>query len=102
MEFGLNEVLGVIILVMSIFLLVSEIRTKKATDLVTNIVIAAILVGVSLYNLIKIGFKKDSIIITVIYIIVSLISIAYIILFVLHYRKFKNENTQENNDSNEK
>ncbi len=102
MEFGLNEVLGVIILVMSIFLLVSEIRTKKATDLVTNIVIAAILVGVSLYNLIKIGFTKDSIIITVIYIIVSLISIAYIILFVLHYRKFKNENTQENNDSNEK
>lgn len=102
MEFGLNEVLGVIILVMSIFLLVSEIRTKKATDLVTNIVIAAILMGVSLYNLIKIGFTKDSIIITVIYIIVSLISIAYIILFVLHYRKFKNENTQENNDSNEK
>ncbi len=102
MEFGLNEVLGVIILVMSIFLLVSEIRTKKATDMVTNIVIAAILVGVSLYNLIKIGFTKDSIIITVIYIIVSLISIAYIILFVLHYRKFKNENTQENNDSNEK
>lgn len=102
MEFGLNEVLGVIILVMSIFLIVSEIRTKKATDMVTNIVIAAILVGVSLYNLIKIGFTKDSIIITVIYIIVSLISIAYIILFVLHYRKFKNENTQENNDSNEK
>ena len=102
MEFGLNEVLGVIILVMSIFLLVFEIRTKKATDMVTNIVIAAILVGVSLYNLIKIGFTKDSIIITVIYIIVSLISIAYIILFVLHYRKFKNENTQENNDSNEK
>ncbi len=101
MEFGLNEVLGVIILVMSIFLLVSEIRTKKATDLVTNIVIAAILVGVSLYNLIKIGFTKDSIIITVIYIIVSLISIAYIILFVLHYRKFKNENKQENNESNE-
>lgn len=102
MEFGLNEILGIIILVISVFLLISEIRTKKATDMVTNIVIAAILVGVSLYNLIKIGFTKDSIIITVIYIIVSLISIAYIILFVLHYRKFKNENTQENNDSNEK
>lgn len=102
MEFGLNEILGIIILVISVFLLISEIRTKKATDMVTNIVIAALLMGVSLYNLIKLGFTKDSIILTITYIIVALIGIAYIILFVLHYRKFKNENTQENNDSNEK
>ena len=100
MEFGLNEILGIIILVISVFLLISEIRTKKATDMVTNIVIAALLMGVSLYNLIKLGFTKDSIILTITYIIVALIGIAFIILFVLHHFKYKNSTT-ENNDSNE-
>lgn len=88
--FGLNEVLSIIILFISIGLLVAEIKTKKATDLITNIVISCLLLGVSLYNLISIGFSKDSIILSVCYSIVVAISVAYTVLYVLHYKKYKN------------
>lgn len=92
---GLNEVLGLIILVIAIGLLISEIRAKQAGDLVTNIVITALLLGVSLYNLITLCFKKESVILTICYLLVVGVSIAYMVLFILHYKKYHNVKDEE-------
>lgn len=94
-QFGMNEALGIIILVISIGLLVSEIRTKKAGDLITNAIITVLLLGVSLYNLISIGFKASSIIVTICYCLITLVTIAYTAMYVLHYIKFKKAKNEE-------
>lgn len=100
-SFGLNEVLGIIILVIGIGLLISEIRARQAGDLVTNIVITGLLAGVSLYNLISICFKKESILLTIIYLMVVVVAGAYTTLFILHYKKYKREKDKNQNENNE-
>ncbi len=97
-EFGLNEVLGLIILVIGVGLLISEIRARQAGDMVTNIVITCLLVGVSMYNLITLCFKKESILLTIIYLIVIGIAIAYTSLFVIHYKKYHNKKDEGTNE----
>ncbi len=97
-QFGMNEALGIIILIISIGLLVSEIKTKKAGDLITNVIITLLLLGVSLYNLISIGFKASSIIVTICYCLIILVSIAYTTMYILHYIKFKKSNNEENKE----
>lgn len=94
-EFGANEVLAIVILVIGIGLLISELRAKQAGDLVTNAIITILLVGVSAYNLIQLGFKSMSILITVIYLIVIGIVIAYTILFIMHYKMYRTNNKKE-------
>lgn len=94
-QFGMNEALGIIILVISIGLLVSEIKTKKAGDLITNAIITVLLLGVSLYNLISIGFKASSIIVTICYCLIVLVTIAYTVMYILHFIKFKKAKSEE-------
>ena len=101
-QFGMNEALGIIILVISIGLLVSEIKTKKAGDLITNaiipkasFIITVLLLGVSLYNLISIGFKASSIIVTICYCLIVLVTIAYTVMYILHFIKFKKAKSEE-------
>lgn len=102
-EFGMNEALGIIILVIAIGLVISEIRSKKAGDLLTNIIIGILLFGVSIYNLVSVGFKASSIIITVCYIIVIILAIIYTVLLILHTLKYKKESNEpeEDKESNE-
>lgn len=94
-QFGMNEALGIIILVISIGLLVSELKTKKAGDLITNAIITVLLLGVSLYNLISIGFKSSSIIVTICYCLIVLVTIAYTVMYILHFIKFKKAKSEE-------
>lgn len=100
-EFGMNEALGIIILLISCGLLVSELRSKKSGDLLTNVIISLLLLGVSIYNLATVGFTSSSILITVCYIIIILIAIVYTVLFVLHYMKYKNVKDEEKTDEPE-
>ena len=88
-QFGMNEALGIIILAISIGILISEIRTKKAGDLITNSIISVLLLGVSLYNLISLGFKAGSIILTISYCLILVVTCAYTVLYILHFIKFK-------------
>lgn len=94
-EFGMNEALGIIILLISCGLLVSEIRSKKSGDLLTNIIISLLLIGVSVYNLATVGFTNSSILITICYIIIILLAIVYTVLFILHYLKYKKIETED-------
>lgn len=94
-EFGINEALGIIILLISGGLLISELRTKKAGDLLTNVIISLLLFGVSIYNLVTVGFESTSVLITVCYIVVAVIAVVYTVLYVLHYLKYKNPNKEE-------
>ncbi len=102
-EFGMNEALGIIILVIAIGLVISEIRSKKAGDLLTNIIISLLLFGVSIYNLVSIGFKASSIIITICYVIVIILAIIYTVLLILHSLKYKKESSEleEDKETNE-
>lgn len=94
MNIGLNEVLAIIICIIGILLLISEFKAKQATDLVTNIVISVLLGGVSIYNLILLGFKSSSVILTICYLISLIVTIIYICLFIFHYKKYHKNKTE--------
>lgn len=99
-QFGMNEALGIIILAISIGILISEIRTKKAGDMITNSIISVLLLGVSLYNLISLGFKANSIILTICYCLIILVTCAYTALYILHFIKYKKEKEQTIEEEN--
>jgi len=89
MEFGLNEVLAIIIFVIGLLLLISEIKAKQASDLVTNIIIAVLLGGISIFNLVSLGFRSNSIILTIFYLLVLIICGTYTFFFIKHHLEFK-------------
>ena len=94
--FGLNEVLSIVIFIINVCLVISEYKNKHGKEIVTNAIITLLLVGVSLSNLISIGFTNESIIVTVVYLLNIIGAIIYAVLFIFHY--FKNrKGTSENN-----
>lgn len=99
-QFGINEALCVIILVLSIGMILSELKVKRKTDLITNVIIAGLLYGVSIYNLVTIGFSQDSILVTVVYCITICSASVFTILFVYHYKKYSKEELEQNKEEN--
>ena len=100
-QFGVNEALCCIIFILSLGMVISELRVKQKADLVTNIIISILLYGVSIYNLSTIGFSKDSIFVTVVYIITLISSSVFTGLYIYHYRKFKNVNQEQPTEETE-
>lgn len=90
MRFGLNEVLAIFILIISICLIRSEIKNKDGKELLINSSIVLVLIGVSVYNLITESFSVETIISTVAYLLNIVASLIYATIFILHY--FKNRN----------
>lgn len=87
----LNLILSIVILLIAGGLVISEARTKKASDLVSNIFITVLLAGVSIYNMIQLGFNIPDygLPTCIIYVGVLALAIAYAVLFGLHYLKYK-------------
>lgn len=96
--FGLNEILSIVILIINICLIVSEYKNTKGKEIVTNAIITLLLIGVSVSNLVTVGFSSESIIVTVVYILNIIGAIIYTALFIIHY--FKNRNNKDDNQNN--
>lgn len=96
--FGLNEILSIVILIINICLIISEYKNTKGKEILTNAIITLLLIGVSISNLVTVGFSAESIIVTVVYILNIIGAIIYTVLFIIHY--FKNRNNKDDNQNN--
>lgn len=107
-QFGINEALSVIIFILSIGMVISELKVNKKVDIVTNIIISLLLYGVSIYNLVTLGFSEDSILISVVYCVTLVSSTVFTGLYIYHHIKYskpieekpeeeKNEEPKEEN-----
>ena len=101
-QFGINEALCVIIFILSLGMVISELRVKKKADLVTNIIISLLLYGVSIYNLATIGFSKDSIFISIVYIVTIVSTSIFTGLYLYHFKKYKDVDATKENVETEK
>ncbi len=87
---GIAEILAIVILIINICLIISEYKNVNGKELITNSIIALLLFGVSISNLVTIGFKVESLIVTIVYCVNTLGACIYTALFIIHY--FKNRN----------
>ena len=94
--FGINEILSIVILIINIGLIISEYKNKHGKEIFTNVIITLLLVGVSLSNLISIGFSSESIIVTIVYLLNILGAIVYTVLFIYHFFKNRKSNNENN------
>lgn len=101
-SFGLYEIIGLVLACFMIGILVMEIKAKKSGDLFSNITIAVIGVGVSLYTFYK-NFEGSedtgkfnfsnltSEPTTWIYLVVLLATIGFIVFFLRNHYKYKDQ-----------
>ena len=101
-QFGINEALSVIIFILSIGMVISELKVNKKVDIVTNIIISLLLYGVSIYNLVTLGFSEDSILISVVYCVTLVSSTVFTGLYIYHHIKYSKPIINEKTPINKK
>ncbi len=96
----MSLVISLVILGLLIILFVKELKTKNDKDVFMNMVIPGVAIIASLVNWYQTKFSfKD--LDSIVYIFVTIISIAYVILFFVRYSKIdKTESTTEQDSQN--